>query len=148
MGKRGIILSSKVGNHHTFIAGPRETEFGDGVDVFHVHQQPGLFVCIVGHEAGHATSDGGVAIHHGAGYSYRRSGTRSHKFVEQHVYCAYKTWCEAWNTSTCVYRSSEGTRAHTHTRMHARTHAHIRTCLLYTSPSPRDQLSSRMPSSA
>ena len=42
------------------------------------------------------------------------------------------------------------TQAHTHTDTHtqAHTHTHTHTCLLYTSPSPRDQLSSRMPSSA
>ena len=55
-------------------------------------------------------------------------------------------------------------RTRTHARTHARTHTHTHTdtdplrllfrvcvcvcCLLYTSPSPRDQLSSRMPSSA
>ena len=36
----------------------------------------------------------------------------------------------------------------THTHKHACTCAHTHTCLLYTSPSPRDQLSSRMPSAA
>ena len=46
------------------------------------------------------------------------------------------------------------THARTHVRTHARTHArarartHTHTCLLYTSPSPRDSLRSRMPSSA
>ena len=33
-------------------------------------------------------------------------------------------------------------------RIHACTHTHTHTCLLYTSPSPRDRLVSRMPSSA
>ena len=37
---------------------------------------------------------------------------------------------------------------HTHTQTHTRMHAHAYTCLLYTSPSPRDEESSRMPSSA
>ena len=37
---------------------------------------------------------------------------------------------------------------HTHTYSHTHTYTHSHTCLLYTSPSPRDQLSSRMPSSA
>ena len=49
-----------------------------------------------------------------------------------------------------------GSRRYTHTLIHnhARTHArarartHTHTCLLYTSPSPRDLLVSRMPSSA
>ena len=36
----------------------------------------------------------------------------------------------------------------THTHTHTHTHTQTHTCLLYTSPSPRDQLSSRMPSSA
>ena len=33
-------------------------------------------------------------------------------------------------------------------QMHGKTHKNIETCLLYTSPSPRDRQKSRMPSSA
>ena len=45
-------------------------------------------------------------------------------------------------------RTNARLHAHTHARKHARTHACTYTCLLYTSPSPRDGLKSRMPSSA
>ena len=51
------------------------------------------------------------------------------------------------HTRTCMH-----TNTHMHacicTRTHTHTHTHICTCLLYTSPSPRDCIVSRMPSSA
>ena len=37
---------------------------------------------------------------------------------------------------------------HNHTHIHTHTHTRTHTCLLYTSPSPRDKRQSRMPSSA
>ena len=42
---------------------------------------------------------------------------------------------------------SDLTKKH-HTHTHTHIHTHIHTCLLYTSPSPRDRTTSRMPSSA
>ena len=50
-----------------------------------------------------------------------------------------------YDTDICTHTHS---RVRTHTHIHTHTHAHIHTCLLYTSPSPRDRHASRMPSSA
>ena len=55
------------------------------------------------------------------------SGVKEHCGRQPHQYCMVrKDPIEAWSTNNCI----------------------IVTCLLYTSPSPRDGLLSRMPSSA
>ena len=66
--------------------------------------------------------------------------THTHAHAHAHTHTHTHTHTRT-HTRTLIH-------THTHTYSHTHTHTHTHTCLLYTSPSPRDQLSSRMPSSA
>ena len=61
----------------------------------------------------------------------------SHEYLRVDILCDIVP--EGLNQKTVILAVS---------RCHTRVAAHISTCLLYTSPSPRDGLLSRMPSSA
>ena len=58
----------------------------------------------------------------------------------------FPTWCLILETAkVCTRNQKDGSSSSSHAK---RTAQHYRSCLLYTSPSPRDGLLSRMPSSA
>ena len=64
--------------------------------------------------------------------------THGHKHTRTHTHT---------HTHTQTHTQTQ-TQTHTDTHTHRHTDTHTHTCLLYTSPSPRDRTTSRMPSSA